>query len=188
MRTQDGLLHTAWGRYGDVYRKRDRQTGHHTLRDQGALYYSVWSLWRFKSRATVIQVPLSSSRWSIINYSHRCFLGQLEHSRSWLKYKAVHITSTAEFFFLYKCYQSSLVHSGSLHSRLVSLLHWQWLLFCLSLSSFLSFCPFLLSFWLSLPTVQYIPLFILEPIFFFSPHIAVDISGCLYLLKHSNQP
>lgn len=144
MRTQDGLLHTAWGRYGDVYRKRDRQTGHHTLRDQGALYYSVWSLWRFKSRATVIQVPLSSSRWSIINYSHRCFLGQLEHSRSWLKYKVVHITSTAEFFFffLYKCYQSSLVHSGSLHSRRVSLLHWQWLPFCLSLSSFLSFFSF----------------------------------------------
>lgn len=143
--------------------KRDRQTGQHTQRDQGSLHYSVRSLWTLRSRATVIQVPVSSSRWSIINYSHRCFLGQLEHSRSWLKYKAVRITSAAEGFFfflsLYKCYQSSLVHSGLLHVRQVSLLHCQWLPFCLSLSSFIFF-PDPLCFGLSLPTVQYIPLFI----------------------------
>lgn len=78
--------------------KEKDKAGQHTLRDQGTLHYSVCSLWTLKSRATVIQVPMSSSRWSIINYSHRCFLRQLRLGRSWLKHKAVLITFPAKFF------------------------------------------------------------------------------------------
>lgn len=53
-----GITSAHLGRYGDVYRKRARQTGQHTLRDQAALHYSACE---HLSRATMIQVLVSSS-------------------------------------------------------------------------------------------------------------------------------